>query len=38
MLEISTTIVENNLAKLNVKNILKRIGPDKGRYWKIVGA
>lgn len=36
MLGISTTAVENNLAKLKVKNILKRIGPDKGGYWEIV--
>src|SRR4030067_1487765 len=35
-LGISTTAVENNLAKLKVKKILKRIGPDKGGYWEIV--
>ena len=35
-LDISTTAVENNLAKLKVKNILKRIGPDKGGHWEIV--
>jgi len=34
MLGISTTAVENNLAKL--KKILKRIGPDKGGHWEIV--
>ena len=36
MLGISTTSVENNLAKLKVKKILKRIGPDKGGHWEIV--
>ena len=36
LLGISTTAVENNLAKLKMKNILKRIGPDKGGYWKVV--
>ena len=38
MLGISTTAVENNLAKLKVKKILKRIGPDKGGHWEIVNA
>jgi ATP-dependent DNA helicase RecG len=36
ILGISTTAVENNLAKLKVKKMLKRIGPDKGGYWEIV--
>jgi ATP-dependent DNA helicase RecG len=36
MLGISTTAVENNLAKLKVKKMLKRIGPDKGGHWEIV--
>jgi len=36
MLGISTTAVENNLAKLKTKKILKRIGPDKGGHWEIV--
>ena len=36
MLKISTTAVENNIAKLKAKNILKRIGPDKGGYWEVV--
>lgn len=35
-LEISTTAVENNLAKLKAKKVLKRIGPDKGGYWEVV--
>ena len=37
-LDISTTAVENNLAKLKVKNILKRIGPAKGGHGEIVDA
>jgi len=37
MLEISTTAVENNLAKLKAKKILKRVGPAKGGHWEIVG-
>lgn len=36
MLKISTTAVENNIAKLKAKKILKRIGPDKGGYWEVV--
>jgi len=36
MLGISTTAVENNLAKLKAKKILKRIGPAKGGHWEIV--
>jgi len=35
-LGISTTAVENNLAKLKAKKILKRIGPAKGGHWEIV--
>lgn len=35
-LNISTTAVEKNIKKLNSLNIIKRIGPDKGGYWKIV--
>jgi len=36
MLGISTTAVENNLAKLKSKKVIKRIGPDKGGHWEIV--
>ena len=36
MLGISTTAVENNLAKLKAKKILKRIGSAKGGHWEIV--
>ncbi|MBI5096940.1 MAG: winged helix-turn-helix transcriptional regulator [Nitrospirae bacterium] len=35
-LGISTTAVENNLAKLKSKKVIKRIGPDKGGHWEIV--
>lgn len=28
--------VEWNLAKLKEKDIIKRIGPSKGGYWKVV--
>jgi ATP-dependent DNA helicase RecG len=35
-LGISTTAVENNLAKLKVKKMIKRIGPAKGGHWEIV--
>lgn len=36
LLGISTTAVENNLAELKAKGILKRIGPAKGGYWEVV--
>ena len=32
---ISTTAVENNIAKLKKKGILKRFGPAKGGYWEV---
>ncbi len=35
-LKISTTAVENNLAKLRKKGLLKRIGPAKGGHWKVI--
>jgi ATP-dependent DNA helicase RecG len=35
-LNISATAVETNIAKLKAKNMLERIGPDKGGYWKIL--
>ena len=35
-IKISTTAVDNNISKLKKKGILKRIGPDKGGYWKVV--
>ena len=35
-LMISSTAVENNLAKLKKEGRIKRVGPDKGGYWKII--
>ena len=35
MLNISQTAVENQLKKLRERNIIKRIGPDKGGYWVV---
>jgi len=35
-IKISTTAVDNNILKLKQKEILKRIGPAKGGYWKVV--
>lgn len=35
-LDISTTAVENNLAKLKEKGLIMRIGPDKGGYWEVI--
>ncbi|MBR2201482.1 MAG: winged helix-turn-helix transcriptional regulator, partial [Bacteroidales bacterium] len=37
MLNISQTAVENQLKKLRERNIIKRIGPDKGGYWVVLG-
>ncbi|MFH0856700.1 MAG: winged helix-turn-helix transcriptional regulator [bacterium] len=34
-IKISTTAIENNIAKLKEKGILERIGPDKGGYWEV---
>jgi len=36
-LEISTTAVEKQLAKLKRQKLLKRIGPAKGGRWEVVG-
>jgi ATP-dependent DNA helicase RecG len=33
---ISLTAIENNIAKLKKKDVLRRIGPDKGGYWEVV--
>ena len=33
--KISTTAIENNIAKLKQKGLLKRIGADKGGYWEV---
>jgi len=36
ILEITVKGVEWNLAKLKEKGIIKRIGPAKGGYWKVI--
>jgi len=33
---INTTAIDKNIEKLKQKGLLKRIGPAKGGYWKIV--
>jgi ATP-dependent DNA helicase RecG len=35
-LNISTTAIEMNIAKLKAKGLLKRVGPDRGGYWQVV--
>ena len=35
-LGISTTAVENNINRLKQKNLLMRVGGDKGGYWKVI--
>ena len=35
-LGISTTAVENNIAKLKQKNLLVRVGGDKGGHWEVI--
>ncbi|HAH05675.1 MAG TPA: transcriptional regulator [Elusimicrobia bacterium] len=37
-LRISTTAVEKNLAALKKRGLLRRIGPDKGGHWEVVGS
>ena len=34
-IDISTTAIENNIAKLKQKNLIERIGPDKGGHFEI---
>jgi len=36
ILKISTTAIDKNINKLKSKNLLKRIGPDKGGYWEVI--
>jgi len=36
ILGISTTAVENNLARLKQKNLLVRVGGDKGGHWEVI--
>ena len=33
---ISTTAIDKNISKLKELGLLKRVGPDKGGYWKIL--
>ena len=33
---ISTTAIDKNITRLKKEGLLKRIGPDKGGYWKVV--
>jgi len=33
---ISTTAIDNNIARLKELKILRRVGPDKGGYWKVI--
>lgn len=35
-LNISTTAIENNLAKLKEVGFIRRIGPDRGGYWEVI--
>jgi ATP-dependent DNA helicase RecG len=35
-IKISTTGVDNNILKLKKKGVIKRIGPAKGGYWKVI--
>ena len=35
-LNISPKNVKENLSKLKQKEMLERVGPDKGGYWKII--
>ena len=37
-LKISTTAVENNVSWLKQHGYLRRIGPDKGGHWEVVGS
>jgi ATP-dependent DNA helicase RecG len=35
-LSISTTAVERHITRLKAKGLLKRVGPDRGGYWRVV--
>jgi ATP-dependent DNA helicase RecG len=37
VLNVSTRAVEKHLARLQENGLLRRIGPDKGGYWEVVG-
>ena len=34
---ISQTAIENNLRWLKMKGIIRRVGPDKGGHWEVIG-
>ncbi|MBQ2561721.1 MAG: winged helix-turn-helix transcriptional regulator [Fibrobacter sp.] len=34
-LRLTTRAVEKNVARLQVKGIVKRVGPDKGGHWEV---
>jgi ATP-dependent DNA helicase RecG len=36
-LGISTTAIDKNLTTLKQKGLIRRVGPDKGGYWEVVG-
>ena len=35
-IKISSKSIKENIKKLKQKNLIERIGPDKGGYWKII--
>lgn len=35
-LRLTTRAVEKNVAKLQAKGIVKRVGPDKGGHWEVL--
>ena len=34
---ISHTAIENNLRWLKMQGIIRRVGPDKGGHWEVIG-
>ena len=36
-LRLTTRAVEKNVARLQAKGVVKRIGPDKGGHWEVIG-
>ena len=36
-LQLTTRAVEKNVARLQAKGVVKRIGPDKGGHWEVIG-
>ena len=35
IVQVTTRAIEKQISKLKDKSIVKRVGPDKGGYWKI---